>query len=130
MVIYQSATTTFQGTWGPEQHASLAAVRAVETGRPVVHATLSGTSAAFDAGGREFARLPQGAGTTTFTLPRATVTTPYDVLGDWVLAAAFLTLVGAALTMSLARAAVGRAEETAPADAAPDDEAPAVTSRG
>ena len=41
LVVVQSATTTFQGSWAPDQHASLAAVRAVETGRPVVHATLS-----------------------------------------------------------------------------------------
>jgi apolipoprotein N-acyltransferase len=113
-IVYESATTTFQGTWGPDQHASLAAVRAVETGRPVVHATLSGTSAAFDAAGRRFAWLPQGAGTTTFALPRAMVNTPYDVLGEWVLATAFVVLVGSVLTMSLAQARLTE-EEVAPA---------------
>jgi apolipoprotein N-acyltransferase len=38
LIVYQSATSTFQGTWGPDQHASLGAVRAAETGRPVVQA--------------------------------------------------------------------------------------------
>ena len=32
LIVYQSATPTFQGTWGPDQHASLGAVRAAETG--------------------------------------------------------------------------------------------------
>jgi Apolipoprotein N-acyltransferase len=31
LIVYQSATSTFQGTWGPDQHASLSAVRAAET---------------------------------------------------------------------------------------------------
>jgi apolipoprotein N-acyltransferase len=34
--VVQTADTTFQGTWGLDQHASLAAVRAVESGRPVL----------------------------------------------------------------------------------------------
>ena len=38
LIVYQSATSTFQGTWGPDQHASLSAVRAAETGRPTVQA--------------------------------------------------------------------------------------------
>lgn len=109
LIVYQSATTTFQGTWAPDQHASLAAVRAVETGRPVVHATLSGTSAAFDASGKQFAWLPQAAGTTSFALPLARVTTPFDVAGDWVLAASFATLAAAALALSLV-AATGSGE--------------------
>src|ERR671910_931012 len=49
LVVVQTADTTFQGSWGLDQHASLSAVRAVEAGRPVVQAALSGTSAAFHA---------------------------------------------------------------------------------
>ncbi|HWS45403.1 MAG TPA: apolipoprotein N-acyltransferase, partial [Acidimicrobiia bacterium] len=52
LIVVQSATSTFQGSWAPAQHASLAAVRAVETGRPVVHAALTGVSSVFDARGR------------------------------------------------------------------------------
>ena len=36
-------------SWAPEQHASLAALRAAETGRPMVHATLTGVSAVYGA---------------------------------------------------------------------------------
>ena len=43
LIVYQSSTSTFQGTWGPDQHGSLAALRAAETGRPVVQAALTGT---------------------------------------------------------------------------------------
>ena len=52
LIVYQSATPTFQGTWGPDQHASLGAVRAAETGRPVVQAALTGDTVAYDARGR------------------------------------------------------------------------------
>ena len=55
LVVVQTADTTFQGSWGLDQHASLSAVRAVESGRPVLQAALSGTSAAFDARGRRLA---------------------------------------------------------------------------
>lgn len=41
VLVAQSSTSTFQHTWAPEQHASLAALRAAETGRPMVHATLT-----------------------------------------------------------------------------------------
>ena len=72
LIVYQSSTSTFQGTWGPDQHASLAAIRAAETGRPVVQAALTGDSAAFDARGRQLAWLGQdsrGVVTVTLGLP-------------------------------------------------------------
>ena len=43
------------GELGASQHASLGAVRAAETGRPVVQAALTGVSAAFDPRGRRLA---------------------------------------------------------------------------
>ena len=61
LIVYQSATSTFQGTWGPDQHASLAAVRAAETGRPVVQAALTGVTVAFDARGRLLAWMGQSS---------------------------------------------------------------------
>src|SRR5262249_37474260 len=53
VIIYQTSDSTFQGSWAPEQHASLAALRAAETGRPAVQAALTRDSAAFDARGRQ-----------------------------------------------------------------------------
>src|SRR4029077_12451794 len=57
LIVYQSEVSTCQGTWGPDQQASLAALRAAETGRPVVQAALTGDTVAFDARGRLLARM-------------------------------------------------------------------------
>jgi apolipoprotein N-acyltransferase len=98
LVVVQTADTTFQGTWGPDQHASLAAVRAVESGRPVLQAALSGTSAAFDARGHRLAWAP-GAwrGAATVDLPLSRERTPYDRVGDVVPLACAAALTAAAL---------------------------------
>jgi apolipoprotein N-acyltransferase len=84
----QSATSSFQDSWAPEQHASLAAIRAVESGRTVVHATLTGVSAAFDAEGRELLRVPTDRrGTYHIEAPISGAITLYVRFGDWVPAA-------------------------------------------
>lgn len=96
LVVVQSSTWTFQQSWAPEQHASLAAVRAAESGRPVVHATLTGQSAAFDARGRPLGP-PLGTDETGFVVydvPLVQTTTPYAVLGAWVPALAVAALLG------------------------------------
>ncbi|MDZ7732935.1 MAG: apolipoprotein N-acyltransferase [Acidimicrobiia bacterium] len=104
VVVVQSATTTFQGSWAQPQHASLGAVRAVESGRPVVHAAVSGTTAAFDADGNRLAWLPSDE-TRSVVVPVAlsTRTTPFVRWGDWVpvlCAALLLGAVSAALIRS------------------------------
>ena len=88
LIVYQSSTPTFQGTWGPDQHASLGALRAAETGRPVVQAALTGDTVAFDARGRQVAWLGQsghGVVTVRLGLPAATGRTFYDQAGDYVM---------------------------------------------
>ncbi len=88
LIVYQSSTPTFQGTWGPDQHASLAAIRAAETGRPVVQAALTGDTVAFDARGRQIAWLGQdsrGVITVTLDLPAQAAKTFYDQAGDYVM---------------------------------------------
>jgi len=102
LIVYQSATSTFQGTWGPDQHASLAAVRAAETGRPVVQAALTGVTAAFDARGRTLVWMGQrerGVVTVRLGLPAAAARTPYDQFGDYVPWSALGIAVVAALIM-------------------------------
>ncbi|MFI6152524.1 apolipoprotein N-acyltransferase [Kitasatospora sp. NPDC051170] len=98
VLVYQSSTSTFQHTWAPEQHVSLAAIRAAETGRPAVQASLTGVSAAFDAQGRELARL--GTGDTGALTVRLPLTAPgtltwYDRIGDVVPVGALLVTAGA-----------------------------------
>ena len=102
LIVYQSATSTFQGTWGPDQHASLGAVRAAETGRPVVQAALTGVTAAFDARGRLLAWMGQssrGVVTVRLGLPAASARTAYDGFGDYVPWSALAVVVLSALVM-------------------------------
>src|SRR5215207_6975045 len=104
LVVVQTADTTFQGSWGLDQHASLSAVRAVESGRPVLQAALSGTSAAFDARGRRLAWAPGGwRGAAVVELPRSAERTPYVRAGDVVPLACWLALAVGAVAAAAAR---------------------------
>jgi apolipoprotein N-acyltransferase len=125
LLVYQSSTATFQGTWAPAQHASLAAVRAAETGRPAVQAALTGDSVAFDAQGRELARMGtdgHGALTVHLALPAASYRTWYDRVGDvvpW-------TAVAVAVAAGLAGLLRARRRPAAPERAVPvTEDAPA-----
>lgn len=118
VLVYQSSTSTFQRTWAPEQHVSLAAIRAAETGRPAVQASLTGVSAAFDAQGRELARLGTDAtGALTVRLPLTAPGTQtwYDRVGDVVPVGALLVTAGAAVGGWRARAARRPAQPAVPA---------------
>jgi apolipoprotein N-acyltransferase len=87
VIVYQTADSTFQGTWALAQHAALDAIRAAETGRPVVQAALTGDSDAFDARGRQLAWMNQtqrGVTTVRLALPATSSRTVYDELGDYV----------------------------------------------
>ncbi|HEY5834466.1 apolipoprotein N-acyltransferase [Streptomyces sp.] len=86
VLIAQSATSTFQGSWAPAQHASLAALRAAEDWRPMVHATLTGISAVYDADGRAVGhRVGTGdSASAVYEVPLAAGVSPYVRFGDWV----------------------------------------------
>jgi apolipoprotein N-acyltransferase len=106
LIIYQSSTSTFQGTWGPDQHASLGAIRAAETGRPVVQAALTGDTAAYDARGRQLAWLGQsghGVVTVHLNLPSPGARTFYDQAGDYVMWSGVAVTLLAALVMLVRR---------------------------
>ena len=106
LIVYQSATSTFQGTWGPDQHGSLAAIRAAETGRPAVQTALTGDTVAFDARGRQLAWLGQddrGEVTVTVSLPAQAAKTFYDQAGDYVMWSGVGITALAALVMLLRR---------------------------
>ncbi|AXG76732.1 apolipoprotein N-acyltransferase [Streptomyces paludis] len=99
VLVGQSSTSSFQGSWAPEQHASLAALRAAETGRPMVHATLTGVSAVFGPDGE---RVGGAIGTdrsaaAVFDVPPGGGTTAYVRFGDWAVygALAVLAVLGA-----------------------------------
>jgi apolipoprotein N-acyltransferase len=87
-------------------------VRAVEAGRPVAQAAISGVSAAFDARGHRLAWEPTSwKGVAVVAVPLSRERTPYVRTGDWLPVAAGLILVAAAL-VELARTG-GRRRSTA-----------------
>ncbi|WCD85189.1 Apolipoprotein N-acyltransferase [Streptomyces xanthophaeus] len=94
LLVAQSATSSFQDSWAPAQHASLAALRAAESGRPMVHATLTGISAVHGPSGERIgSALPTSASTAAvYEVPLARGTTPYVRFGDWPVAAALAAL--------------------------------------
>jgi apolipoprotein N-acyltransferase len=101
LIVYQTSDPTFQDSWALAQHASLGALRAAETGRPVVQAALTGVSAAYDAQGRLLASMSaaqRGLLTVRLGLTPAAELTPFDRIGDvvpW-------TAIGIALLAALA----------------------------
>ncbi|MGW4568792.1 apolipoprotein N-acyltransferase [Streptomyces sp. NPDC004561] len=94
VLLGQSSTSTFQGSWAPEQHASLAALRAAETGRPMVHATLTGVSSVYGPDGQPLGPwLGTDASTArVYDVPLAHGITPYVRFGDWPVHGALLVL--------------------------------------
>jgi apolipoprotein N-acyltransferase len=98
LLVAQSSTSSFQHSWAPAQHASLAALRAAEDWRPMVHATLTGISAAYDADGHPVGhRIGTGGSTSeVYEVPLATGTSPYERFGDWVPRLALLLVLSAA----------------------------------
>ncbi|MEU5208393.1 apolipoprotein N-acyltransferase [Streptomyces sp. NPDC020742] len=85
VLVAQSSTSTFQDSWAPAQHASLGALRAAETWRPMVHATLTGVSAVYGPRGEELGdRLgTDRSAAAVYDLPLARGTSPYVRFGDW-----------------------------------------------
>ena len=99
LLVYQTSDSTFQQSWAPAQHASLAALRAAETGRPAVQAALTGDSVAFDARGRLLGSLTtsqRGVLVVRVGLPPASALTPFDRVGEIVPWLAILIAVVAA----------------------------------
>lgn len=99
LLVAQSATSTFQESWAPEQHASLAALRSAETGRSVVHGTLTGVSAVFGPGGERVGpALGTGySGARVYSVPLGESSTAYVRHGDWVPRLALAALLGYAI---------------------------------
>ncbi|MBB1243318.1 apolipoprotein N-acyltransferase [Streptomyces durbertensis] len=110
LLVAQSATSSFQESWAPEQHASLGALRAAETGRPVVHATLTGVSAVYGPTGRMLGPS-LGVDRSTaevYRVPLAEGRTPYVRYGDWVPGVAASVVAGFVLGSLPRRRPAGR----------------------
>ncbi len=93
-LVVSTNNSTFGISAAPEQHVVLSKMRAVESGRWVVHGALSGISALISPGGEIVSRT--GLFEPAILRGRfqtATGNTPYDAIGGW-LPLAFLVLVG------------------------------------
>ncbi|NGO73585.1 apolipoprotein N-acyltransferase, partial [Streptomyces boncukensis] len=109
LLVAQSATTTFQESWAPRQHASLAALRAAESGRPMVHATLTGVSAVYGPDGHAAGEQlgTDASAASVAEVPLASGSTLYARFGDWVVRVA-LTVLAAFGLLEAVRALRGR----------------------
>jgi apolipoprotein N-acyltransferase len=110
LIVYQTSDSTWQAGWEwvQAQHASLSAVRAAETGRPVVQAALTGDSVAFDPRGRLLVWKSskfRGVALARIGLPPTSARTPYDQLGDYVM---WIAVGIAALAAAIALLRTGR----------------------
>jgi apolipoprotein N-acyltransferase len=98
VLVAQSSTSTFQNSWAPDQHASLAALRAAESWRPMVHATLTGVSAVYGPRGEPVGDRvgTDRSAAAVYDLPLAEGTSPYTRFGDWAVYGAVAALLVAA----------------------------------
>ncbi|MFG2620902.1 apolipoprotein N-acyltransferase [Streptomyces sp. NPDC048507] len=128
VLVAQSSTSSFQHSWAPAQHASLGALRAAETGRPMVHATLTGVSAVYGPSGERIGRPLSTRERTAavYEVPLARGTTPFVRFGNWP-GGASVAALAAYCALRLARAVrPARPPSPAPEPSAP----PARTVRG
>lgn len=95
-LVVSTNNSTFGVSAAPEQHVVLSKLRAVESGRWVVHAALSGISAWISPGGEVIHQtgLFEPA-ILRASIPTASGTTIYDAIGGW-LPLAFVILLGVA----------------------------------
>jgi apolipoprotein N-acyltransferase len=131
VLVVQSSTATFQHTWAPAQHTSLGALRAAETGRPVVNATLTGVSAVFGPHGERVGRdlATDASASGAYEVPVARGRTLYDRFGDWAVYGAVTVVAGFCVLLGARRTPTsrgGRLTRPLPAPPAP----PARTAHG
>jgi apolipoprotein N-acyltransferase len=94
-LVVSTNNSTFGISSAPEQHVVLSELRAVESGRWVVHGALSGISAVISPQGEVVRRTALfRPAILRAEIPRASGTTVYDTAGGW-LPALFLVIVAA-----------------------------------
>ncbi|QDQ26601.1 apolipoprotein N-acyltransferase [Chitinimonas arctica] len=92
----------FDGSVALAQHGQISQARALETGRPMLRATNSGTTAAIDPHGRYLARLPERVEGTLYAVVQGQQgETPYMRWGNG--AALLLAALGGAISIYLRR---------------------------
>jgi apolipoprotein N-acyltransferase len=84
LLVVATNTSTWGRSWASAQHVAMSQVRAAENGVPVVHAALSGISAAISEDGRVLADTPlYEESTLVFEMRPADFVTFYARSGEW-----------------------------------------------
>jgi apolipoprotein N-acyltransferase len=95
-IVVSTNNSTFGISPAPDQHLVLSEMRAVESGRWVVHGALSGITAMVSPSGETFGRTPlYQPALLRRSIPSASGSTVYDLIGGW-LPGAFLLLLAVA----------------------------------
>ena len=104
VVVVSTNNRSYRRSGNSAQHIAQTQMRAAETGRPFVQASISGISAVIDADGdvRNKTELFQRT-VVTDTVTTTTGETPYVRFGEWVVAVSALLLLGAAVVSRVRR---------------------------
>jgi apolipoprotein N-acyltransferase len=94
VIVVSTNNRSYQRSANSEQHLASSQMRAAETGRPVLQASVSGISAVIEPDGtvHDATKLFQAA-IVTATVPTTTGETPYVRFGDWVVLDCALALL-------------------------------------
>ncbi len=117
VVVVSTNNRSYRRSANSAQHVAIGQMRAAETGRPVLHASISGISAVIDADGDLVATTDHFVRTTlTGTITATGGRTAYVRFGDWAVAASLLLIAAAALrgVALRRRRSVDSESETAP----------------
>ncbi|MCZ7525973.1 MAG: apolipoprotein N-acyltransferase [Acidimicrobiia bacterium] len=97
VVVVSTNNRSYRRSGNPAQHLALSQMRAAETGRPVLHASISGITGVIDAEGdvRQTTSLFESS-VVTGEVVTTTGRTPYVRYGSWILVLSALVVVGLA----------------------------------
>jgi len=98
VLVVSTNNRSYRRSANSAQHVAISQMRAAETGRPIVHAAISGISAVIDADGvvHDQTKLFERTVIQT-TVATTTGETPYVRYGEWALAAAALAVLAASV---------------------------------
>jgi apolipoprotein N-acyltransferase len=104
IVVVSTNNRSYRRSGNTAQHVALTQMRAAETGRPFLQASISGITTSIDADGNVHGKTQLFRNTVVSkTVTTTTGETPYVRFGDWVPLASAVLLLGAAVASRLRR---------------------------
>jgi apolipoprotein N-acyltransferase len=103
-IVVTTNNRSYRRSANSAQHLDTSQMRAAETARPLLHASISGITAVFDASGHQLRRTHLFRNTVvTGSVTTTTGQTPYVRYGDWVVWGSAITVAAAALVVTVRR---------------------------